>query len=368
MEWRGRNQQGAAQGGNADSAEVRLTWFVTDGLAIPQSGVSVADELDFARSGPGQMALSLYPNPTPVAIAELAEGWDLHPLLVEDLLHKHQRPKLDRYGDVLFLVVRSALYLDEPEEVEFAEFHILVRQNAAVVLCQDGRWIDGSDGTRVDDYRIGEKPEPRHGDTRSRETTLLGNAHVLSLGPEAVAYRLLDEIVERYSPVLLGLSIDLEQVERQVFSGDAAAAGRIYHLSQEVVDMQQASAPLADVLAALEAGFDRFGVPDELRLYLRDVADHLVRVNSRVVELRESLSRILDVNATLVGQRQNEDMKKISAWAAVFIAPTVIAGIYGMNFDNMPELRWALGYPFSIGLMIAFALILYALFKRSKWL
>ncbi|GAA1446201.1 magnesium and cobalt transport protein CorA [Leifsonia poae] len=339
----------------------RLTRYVTGGLpAAAPSDATVADGLRFADGAPDRMTMFLYPAPTADSISELANAWNLHPLLVEDLLHAHQRPKLDRYGDVLFLVVRSARYIDESEEVDFSEFHILVRPNAVAVLCQDKRWIDGTDGTSFDEEEIMRSDRP--------ERTLLADESLLRLGPEAVVYRLLDAIVDGYTPVLHGVAIDKEQIERQVFSGDAAAAERIYRLSQEVIDLQQATAPLAEVLHALSAGFGKYDIPDALQAYLRDVSDHLTRVNTRVTEYREALSQILSVNSTLVGQRQNEDMKKISGWAAILFAPTLIAAVYGMNFDRMPELHWTLGYPFALVLMLAFAALLYWIFKRSKWM
>ena len=244
-------------------------------------------------------------------------------------MHAGQRPKLERYGEVLFLVVRSARYIDESEEVEFSEFHILVRGRAVAVLCQDHRWIDGTDGPAVTGERA-TTPD-------RRERTLLADQKLLRLGPEAVVYRLLDAIVDAYDPVLRGLGIDREQIERQMFSGDPAAAARIYHLSREAVDLQHATASMSDLVEALRAGLGRYGVPDDLRVYLQDVADHLSRVTVRAAELREALTQILTVNATLVAQRQNEDMKKISGWAAILFAPTLIAAIYGMNFDVMPS-------------------------------
>ncbi|GGF30675.1 magnesium and cobalt transport protein CorA [Subtercola lobariae] len=343
----------AAEGGH-------LTRYVTDGHPerAPE-GASVADSLRFAR-GPEHLALLLYPAPTSSDINELAAAWQLHPVLVEDLLSAHQRPKLERYGEVLFVVVRSARYIDEAEEVAFEEFHLLVRPNSVAVLCQDKRWIDGTDGTAFDDGPV-DKPD-------RRESTLLADDRLLRLGPEAVVYRLLDAIVDAYAPVMQGLSVDKEQIERQVFSGDKAVTERVYRLSQEVIDLQHATSPFTDVLAALRGGFGKYGVPDELQTYLQDVSDHLTRVNSQVTELRDALAQILNVNATLVAQRQNEDMKKISGWAAILFAPTLIAAVYGMNFDNMPELHWALGYPFAVALMVVFAAVLFLIFKWRKWM
>lgn len=339
----------------------KLMRYVIDGVPsrTPQ-GTTVTEALRYGQSGPNRMSMLLYAEPSVASIEELAQAWDLHPVLVEDLLQGQQRIKLERYDDVLFLVARSAWYVDADESVEFAEFHILLRPHAIVLLCHDWRWIDGSDVTAFD---LDHEPIPGH-----RARGLLDNPELMRLGPEAVAYQLLDAIVDGYGPVLEGLAIDKDQIERQVFSGDATAAERIYRLSQEAIDLKQACTSLATVVSALTAGFEKYNISLELRTYLADLADHLTRVEAEVVELRNSLTQILTVNATLVGQRQNEDMKKISGWAAILFAPTLIAAIYGMNFDDMPELHWAFGYPLAIGMMVAFASALYWIFKKRRWM
>ncbi|PQZ61378.1 MULTISPECIES: magnesium and cobalt transport protein CorA [unclassified Microbacterium] len=339
------------------TATTRRTRYVDAGhLVRAPRDTTVGDAQTFTEGDAERTALLLYPHPTPADIAELAESWHLHPLLVEDLLHAGQRPKLERYEDTLFLVVRSAWYVDSAEDVDFAEFHILVRPQAVAIFCQDRRWIDGLDA------------DDASGAADRGDHTLLDDERLLEHGPEAVLYRLLDAIVDGYAPVLRGLEVDKEQIERQVFSGDATVTERIYRLSQEVIDLRQATSGLTEVLHALRKGFDRYGIPEALQTYLQDVADHLSRVDTQVAELRESLSQILTVNGTLVAQRQNEDMKKISGWAAILFAPTLIGAIYGMNFDNMPELHWTFGYPLAIGGMIAFALVLFLIFKRQKWM
>lgn len=353
-------QNGSARA-SGSTGTTRRTRYVVDGqLAPAPEDTTIREALHFAQEAPDRIALCLFPDPTTQEINDLAEAWDLHPVLVEDLHIAGQRPKLERYGDVLFMVVRSARYVDSSEEVDFSEFHVLVRPHAVAVLCQDGRWIDGADDARL----------PNNGLELGEESvrTLLDDGHLLQLGPEAVLYRLLDAIVDGYAPVLRGLTIDREQIERQVFSGDAAVAERIYRLSQEVIDLKHATSSLVDVLGALRKGFGRYGIPEQLQTYLQDVADHLTQADNRVSELRDALSQILSVNATLVSQRQNEDMKKISGWAAILFAPTLIAAVYGMNFTNMPELHWAFGYPLAVGGMIAFAGILYWTFKRKNWM
>ena len=339
----------------------RRTRYVVDGQLTPApEDATLAQALEFAQAGPNRIALCLFPSPSADDITELADAWGLHPVLVEDLRRAGQRPKLERYGEVLFTVVRSARYIDKIEDVDFSEFHVLVRPNAIAVLCQDRRWIDGSDDSTL--------PENSVDTVAQGYATLLDDPQLLGLGPEAVLYRLLDAIVDGYTPVVRGIAIDKEQIERQVFSGDAAVAERIYRLSQEVIDLQHAASSLAEVLSALTRGFDRYGIPEPLKIYLQDVSDHLTRVETRVLELREALAQILSVNATLVAQRQNEDMKKISGWAAILFAPTLIGAIYGMNFDVMPELHLPFGYPLAVGAMIGLAVTLYIVFRRKKWM
>ncbi|AFT99492.1 magnesium and cobalt transport protein CorA [Nocardia brasiliensis] len=354
--------EGHGPDGTADAVtgSTRSTRFVIDGrLSDGPDDATLSGALRFAQDEPNRTAIFLFPAPTATDVDELAEAFALHPVLAEDLRHAGQRPKLERYGEVLFLVVRSAHYLDEAEDVDFSEFHVLVLPHAIAVLCQDRRWIDGTD--------TGDLLDPAAVAARGGRT-LLDDAQLLDLGPEAILYRLLDAVVDGYTPVLRGLAIDKEQIERQVFSGDAAVTERIYRLSEEIIDLQHATVSLAEVLDALRSGFTRYGIPEPLRAYLQDVADHLTRVDTRVSEYRNALAQILNVNATLVAQRQNEDMKKISGWAAILFAPTLVGAIYGMNFEHMPELHWMLGYPLALGAMLAFAIVLYVTFRRKKWM
>ncbi|WP_234996445.1 magnesium and cobalt transport protein CorA [Demequina sp. NBRC 110054] len=337
-----------------------LVRYVEDGRVVQTlDDGSPSEALEYAGSSPTRLAMSLYPAPTEAQVEALADAWELHPVLKEDLLLGQQRPKAERYGDVLFLVVRSARYLDDAERVELAEFHILVRPNAVAILCQDNEWVDGTDAEGVAAAAISKH---RYG------AALFESEHLLRLGPEAVAYWLLDIIVDAYAPVLAGLEVDKEQVERQVFAGDAAATERVYRLGQEVIDLQHAVTGMGAVLEALRRGVDKHGLAPNLQTYLQDVSDHHSHAATRVLELRETFAQILDVNATLVAQRQNEDMKKISGWAAILFAPTLIAAIYGMNFRTMPELGWAWGYPMALGGMGAFAVVLWLVFKRNRWM
>ena len=302
--------------------------------------------------------LGLY-RPEPHELGELAELFDLPDLAVEDAIQAHQRPKFERYDSTLFVVLKAARYRDEVEEVEFGELHLFLGRDFVVTV----RHSESPDLSRVR-RRLESTPE------------------LLAKGSEAVLYAILDAVVDGYSPVLAGLENDIDEIETEVFRGDPGVSRRIYELSQEVLDFQRACQPLTGILAAITAGFDKYGVDEELRSYLRDVADHVVSVNERVEGFRLQLRDILTVNATLVAQRQNdeireltetsiaqgEEVKKISAWAAILFAPTLVGTVYGMNFDNMPELHWHLGYPYALVLMLLVSAALYGVFKRRDWI
>lgn len=359
------------------------TTFVIDGectpTAVAPEAISAEEALQFSENSISagdaaislstsqesvdkqRLALTVYSSPTEDDITALTGAWALHPMLEEDLRTGGQRPKLERYDDVLFVVARSARYLDKEEDVAFSEFHVVIKRDAIAVMCQDGRWITDKGTLKDGDAKA-------DGTVERATNALVKDNDLLKLGPEAVLYRLLDEIVDGFIPVVRGIVIDKEQIEKQVFNGDSAVAERIYRLSQEVIDLQHATSSLSAVLDELSNGWRKYGIPEPLQEYLEDVSDGLTRVETRVVELRAALAQILDVNATLVAQRQNEDMKKISGWAAILFAPTLVGAIYGMNFDLMPELHWTFGYPLALCTMVLFSATLWMIFKRNKWM
>ena len=211
---------------------------------------------------------------------------------------------------------------------------------------------------------------------------LEASPRLLERGPEAVLYAILDEVVDEYEPVVVGLENDIDEIEDQVFEGDPEVSRRIYALFSEVVEFQRATRPLMAILGALRDGWDKYQIDEELRRYLRDVEDHTIRIVDRVDGFRVLLQNILTVNATLVGQRQNdetqrltqaslsqnEELKRISSWAAILFAPTLVGTIYGMNFDHMPELHWTFGYPLALFLMALVCAVLYFVFRRRGWL
>ena len=323
----------------------RVVHLFTDGVRVDEDqDASLTRALRHAETD-GNLTVIGYDLPTDHQIEELDERWELHPLLVEDLVTADQRPKLERYGDVLFLVVRSAMYRDLTEEVEFAEFHVLARGNVIVIMCQD-------------------RPKEQAWSLEQ----FGGDEELIARGPEAVIYTILDSIVDGYNAALDGLDVDKDQIERQVFTGDRGVTQRIYRLSREVIDLQHASSPLSQVLQGLRRGFAKYDVTEELQTHLQDVQDHLNDVSSRVSDVRYALNQILAVNSTLVTERQNEVMKKISGWAAILFAPTLIGAVYGMNFDHMPELHSPYGYYTVLAVMVAWVIGAIILFRRRGWL
>src|SRR5580698_5321951 len=310
------------------------------------------------RARHGMAWIGLY-RPDLEEIRSVAHEFQLHELAVEDAVSAHQRPKLERYGTTLFTVLRPARYLDATEEVEFGELHVFTGKDFVVTI------------------RHAETPDL--GMVRKR---LEGSPELLCLGPEAVLYAIIDQVVDEYAPVVAGLENDIDEIEDQLFKGDPAVSRRIYKLSREVIEFQRATQPLLGMLHALEGGFDKYEVDLELRRNLRDVTDHVIRIIERADSFRALLQNALTVHSTLVGQEQNDEMrsltetsvaqneevKKISAWAAIGFAPTIVGTIYGMNFDHIPELHWYYGYPMALGLMVASSTGLYVLFKRRQWL
>jgi magnesium transporter len=299
----------------------------------------------------GMAWIGLY-RPTAEEMAAVATEFGLHSLAVEDAISAHQRPKLERYEDALFTVLRPARYLDATETVEFGELHIFTGKNFVVTV----RHAETAGVARVR-QRLESRPD------------------LLRHGPEAVLYALLDRVVDDYGPVVAGLENDIDEIEDQLFSGDSAVSRRIYELAREVIQFQRAIHPLPDMMHQLKRGFEKYDVETDLRHSLRDVEDHVERVISRADSFRDLLQNALTLDGTLTANRQNEasakqneQVKKISSWAAIFFAPSFVAGVYGMNFDHMPELHWDLGYPLAIVLMAATAAAMYAIFKKKGWL
>ena len=320
--------------------------------------VTLNQTFEELRDHGGFAWIGLY-RPTEEELRSVATEFTLHPLAVEDALKGHQRPKLERYGDVLFVVLRSARYLDAPEEVEFGEVHLFIGPNFVITV------------------RHAESPDLGRVRKRVEQTPSL-----LALGPQAVLYAVFDQVVDDYVPVMAGLENDIDEIEDQIFGGDAAVSRRIYDLAREAMAFQRATHPLVGMLDSLESGFEKYGVDVELRRDFRDVSDHALKTVERADSFRAVLQNALTVQSTLVTQVQNEEMrtlsrvsidqgdqvKKISSWAAILFVPGLVAAIYGMNFRFMPELDWPLGYPFALLLMFGSGAALYFVFKKRGWL
>ena len=295
------------------------------------------------RAKGGFAWIGLY-EPTEEEFDAVAGEFGLHELAIKDAAKPHQRPKVERYGETFFVVLKAARYLEEKEAVEFGEIHAFVGPDFVVTM------------------RYGEASE-------------LGEAHrriedapdLLRRGPSAVLYTIMSRIVDDYGPVVEGLENDIDEIEVEVFGGNPGVSRRIYELSREVIQFHQATHPLAGALGRL-TGDDTHDIDPEVRRYLRDLQNRVLRVTEQVEGFRELLANILSVNLAQISIDQNNQVKKISAWAAILVVPTLITGIYGMNFEYMPEQHWLLGYPVSLLLMLSISLILYSAFRRSRWL
>lgn len=305
--------------------------------------VSFEKTYEASRANGGMAWVSLH-EPTADELESVAEEFGLHPLAVEEAIGAHQRPKIEHYGDSLFVALRTARYAEETEEVEFGEMHVFAGPDFVVT-------VGHGEGLSL----------------RPVRERLEGDPELLGRGPLAVLYAVMDHVVSGYDPVLDGLENDVDEAEEEVFGGgEAGASRRIYALSREAIQFHRATRPLAGVLERLivEGGFE----DKELRRRLRGVHDHALRVGDRIEGLRELLANILNVNLAIVGTNQTDQAKKISAWAAILVVPTIITGVYGMNFRFMPELGWPLGYPFALLLMLSISTVLYFLFRRRGWL
>ena len=308
-------------------------------------------ELHDARQAGGAIAwLGLY-EPDADEVASVAREFALHELAVEDAVRAHQRPKLERYDDTRFIVLRPARYVDETETVIFGQLAIFVGDRFVITV--------------------------RHGDApglglRPVRRRLEARPDLLRRGTTTITHAIVDYVVDGYQPVVAGLENDIDEIEDEVFGGSPTVSRRIYQLTREVIEFQRATAPLEGILAELMA---EEAVDEDERRYLRDVQDHAIRVQEQAHAFRALLQNILSVNLTLetkalseASHAQNEQVKRISAWAAILFAPTLVGTNYGMNFDHMPELEWRLGYPLALTLMVLVSVGLYLVFKRRRWI
>jgi magnesium transporter len=284
-------------------------------------------------------------EPSAEELASMQEAFGLHELAVEDAQSFHLRPKVEQYEDgIAFVVLRTARYVSEREEVEFGEISIFLGA-AFVITVRQGAASD----LHAARLRLEQRPQ------------------LLREGPPAALWAILDKVVDDYAPVVEELERDIEEIEQTVFSGTIAPVQRIYLLRREVSDFYRAVHPLLAPVSALARG-SLLDVQPQVAQYFRDVNDHLSLVNEEVMAQRDVLTTVLQANMAVIGVEQSNIVRKISGWAAIITVPTFIASFYGMNFEHMPELRWEGAYPLVIALMLLTALALHRSFKRAGWL
>ena len=284
-------------------------------------------------------------DPNPDELREVAERFDLPELAVEDAMQAHQRPKLEDYEDIYFLVLHTARYLDDVEEVEFGEVHVFSGPDFVITI-RHGAASDLA-------------PARRHLEEDQPE--------LLDEGPAAAVWAIVDKVVDDYEPVMAGLENDVEEVEVEVFGEQRDETRRIYFLRRELAEFYRAVHPLLHPLEDL-VSTEHPEISSRLREHMRDVADHVKRVEDAIATQRELLTSILQANLAVISVQQNDVVKRISGWAAIIAVPTLVASIYGMNFEHMPELTWHYGYPAALLAMVLVGVVLHRLLRRAGWL
>ena len=310
------------------------------------SSLRLEDLHSYLASHPdGFVWAGLY-EPSDDVLRTVQRQFSLHDLAIEDAYRAHQRPKLEQYEDTLFAVLRTVQFAGQDEHLEFGETHVFIGDRFVVSV--------------------------RHGSLQSHvglRARCESTPQLLAKGPGYVLYALMDFIVDQYFPVIESLSERLGGLEEAIFEDQVTrnTTGAIYHLKRDLLTVRRAVSPLIDVCNRL-VRFESPLLPEDTRVYFRDVYDHVVRLNEMVDTQRELLTTALEANLSLISITQNDHMKRLAAWAAIIAVPTMVAGVYGMNFSNMPELHWAYGYPLSIGLMLVACVGLYFGFRRAGWL
>ena len=313
-----------------------------DGARQDIAALPLAEAAARRRDG-GFVWLGLH-DPDPEEMHEVGERFELPELAIEDAMHAHQRPKLEDYAGGYFLVLHTARYLDDLEEVEFGEVHVFTGPGYVVVV--------------------------RHGaasELHSARERLENDPELLREGPAAAVWAITDRIVDDYEPVMAGIENDIEEVEVAVFGERSDETRRIYFLRRELAEFHRAVHPLLYPLQQLLSA-EYPDLSDRLREHVRDVTDHVTRVTEAVTTQRELLTSILQANLAVISVQQNDVVKQISGWAAIIAVPTLLASIYGMNFEHMPELGWRFGYPAVLAVMLVAGVVLHRILRRAGWL
>lgn len=293
---------------------------------------------------PGKFAWVTLHEPSREEFVSAAGEFGLDKMAVEDAIEPHQRPKIERSGERLFVVLKSVRYLEDAGRIEFGEIHAFVEPDFIVTVSYGN------------DSALG-----------SLRKEMERDPDLLRRGPATVLHEIMHRVVEGYVPVVDALENDLDEVEAEVLGGNTETSGRIHELSREVIRFHQATKPLAGALEQLAENTDD-DLDPEARKYLRHVRERVLRVTEQIEGFRDLLSSILDVNLAMVGTRQNDQMQRISAWGAILVVPTLIAGIFGMNFEEAWWIHAEYGFEAMMVLMVLISVVLYVGFKRSGWL
>ena len=346
---RSSGSQGQTPDDSAIAQDAIVDWALyTDGHRKPVT--SYAEAVEQSRAGEGFVWIGMH-EPSEEQLAGIAEDFGLHPLAVEDAVLAHQRPKVDRYEDQLFAVFKTVTYVphDDLEET--------------IQIVNTGEVMVFLGATFVVTVRHGS-----HGGLKQVRARLEADEDLLRRGPSAVLHAIADTIVDNYVDVTDRIEDDIDQIEELVFSARRRReVERVYFVKRELVELRRAVSPLAAPLGDL-AQRPMALVDDTIREYFRDVEDHLTRAREQIAGYDDLLTSILQASLAQLSVTENEDMRKITAWAAIIAVPTAIAGIYGMNFTHMPELDWAYGYPMVLLIIAGVCTFLYTRFKRTGWL
>ena len=308
--------------------------------------VPVPDLGDAWRHSDRFLWVGLY-EPSEPLLAHIQQAFGLHDLAIEDAHQAHQRPKLEVYDTSMFVVLRTArLCKGDEHRIEFGETHVFLGPRYVVTV--------------------------RHGSLKSHvglRARCEASPQLLAKGEGFVLHALMDFIVDQYFPILDALQEELDKLEEQIFSGTfvRSITARLYHLRRDLLSLKQAVTPLIDVSARLSRITSDL-IPPDTRLYFQDVHDHVVRIAELIDNLQQLSHIALEANFALISVRQNDDTKRLAAWAAIIAVPTMIAGLYGMNFEFMPEIKWEYGYPMSILMMVSICGLLYRWFRKVRWL
>ncbi|MFC6149522.1 MULTISPECIES: magnesium/cobalt transporter CorA [Mumia] len=295
---------------------------------------------------PDDFVWVLLQDPTYAEFSDLQRVFGLHPLAVEDAVTARQRPKVDVYDSSAFVVLRTLKYDEASDTVKLGEVSMFVGPHYAITV-RHGDW------PRLDDIRERAAAQP----------------DLLAYGSVAAAYHVVDTVVDAYQAIADELTEDVEEVEDAVFAqAPAESTARVYLLKRELVAFRKAVVPIHAPIQELLSDRSKWPVPEGLLPYFRDIADHLVHARGTIDTLDHLLDNVMQARATQISVQQNDDMRKLAAYAAMVAGPTLVAGVYGMNFEHMPELHWAVGYPLSLLLMAVIVVVLWRAFKRSGWL